>query len=128
MSRFLKFAGLGAFSFALSVGGTAFLVEVIGVDVEVAYATVLACLIAINFLACRYLIFPGQARGFAGQAAQFLVSALGFRGLEYVAFLVLHTLLGAPYVLAIVTVQTISFVTKFLFFDTLVFSASQRPR
>lgn len=124
----MKFASLGAFSLLFGIGATSLLHEVLGASAEVAYAAALTALVAINFLACRYLVFPGQRQRFSVQATQYLVSALGFRGLEYLAFLMLHTVFGAPYLRAIIVIQIVSFVAKFLFFDCLVFAVSERSR
>lgn len=114
-------AVMSGVSFVVNLGLTHGLHEVLGASAELAFLISLATVMVMNFLACRYFIFDAREGDFRGQAVRFLMSALLFRGVEYLAFLVIHTWLGVHYLLAIAGVLGASFVTKFLFFGRFVF-------
>jgi putative flippase GtrA len=122
MSRMARFAVMGAAGFGLNIGLTVLLHEVLGAPEELAFAVALAVVFAFSFVTSRYLIFEGAAGGDPRkQLVKFAVSNAGFRVAEYVGFLVLHTILGLPYLLAIVAVLAFSFLTKFFTYSTVVF-------
>ena len=66
-----------------------------------------------NFLLMRYYVFDGRGRAFRAQAIQYTLSAIGFRGAEYVGFLVIHSGFKADYRLTIVVVLIVSLMLKF---------------
>lgn len=115
--RLLRFGALGAASFVVNLGITMTLHDFIGVTAEVAYAVALCTVMVMNFMICRHFVFDARGGSFKAQALQFLVGACMFRGAEYVAFLVFHTLLGLQYVAAIILVQLLAFLGKFVYFS-----------
>lgn len=116
-ARFLRFGALGVASFFANLGITVALHDLLGTSAEVAYAVALVTVMIMNFLLCRYVVFDAGNGSFRAQAVQFLAGACLFRGAEYVGFLVLHSLLGLQYVVAIVVVQVLAFLGKFAYFS-----------
>lgn len=122
MQSLFRFGGAGALSFSINVGLTAFLHEVLGVLEEIAFAISLVVAFIVNFITCRYYVFDGRSGDVRKQLLAHLVLSLFFRGTEYLGFLLLHTVMGLPYLLAVVTVLVVSFAAKFLFYKNVVFS------
>jgi putative flippase GtrA len=120
--RYLLISGL---SFVLNLGLTVALHEVAGLSEELSYAIALVVVLATNFLFLRYYIYPARHGPFFKQLGLFLASSAVFRGLEYVAFLFGHTLLGLPYVPVLVVVQALSVIAKFLYYGLAVFKADK---
>jgi putative flippase GtrA len=117
-----RFAGMGAAGFGLNIAVTVSLHEGLGAPEELAFAVALAAVFVFSFLTSRYLIFAGASHGDPRrQLLKFALSNAGFRAAEYVGFLVLHTMLRLPYLLAIVAVLGFSFLTKFFTYSTVVF-------
>jgi putative flippase GtrA len=113
LGRMGRFAAMGAVGFGLNIAVTVSLHEWLGAPEELAFAVALTS---------RYLIFAGASHGDPRrQLLKFALSNAGFRVAEYVGFLVLHTLLRLPYLLAIVAVLGFSFLTKFFTYSTVVF-------
>jgi len=120
--QILRFAALGAAGFVLNVAITISLHERLGAPEELAFAVALAVVFGFSFVTSRYLIFAGAADGESGkQLLKFAIFSAGFRLSEYLGFLVLHTLLRLPYLLSIVAVLSVSFLTKFFTYSTVVF-------
>jgi putative flippase GtrA len=117
-----RFALLSAQSFGVNLGLTALLHDALGVPAERAFAVALAVVFALNFVGLRYFVHPGQARGAGRQLALFLASSAGFRGLEYAAFLIVHSALRVPYGAAIAAILATSLVAKHFFYKSWVFS------
>jgi putative flippase GtrA len=117
-----RFAAMGAAGFGLNIVITVSLHEGLSAPEELAFAVALAAVFVFSFLTSRYLIFTGASRGDPRkQLLKFGLSNAGFRVAEYVGFLVLHTVLRLPYLLAIVAVLGCSFLTKFFTYSTVVF-------
>ena len=124
LGRFLRFGVLGAVGFGINIAVAVVLTEFFGVSEELSFAIALAVVFCFSFVTSRYLIFAGAAAGDPRkQLAKFAVSSAAFRGAEYVGFLLLHTVLGQPYLLTIVSVLTVSFLTKFVTYSTVVFTS-----
>lgn len=117
-----RFVLLSASSLALNLGLTIGLREGAGVPEEAAFAVALATVLATNFLGLRYFVYPGRGGPFRRQFGAFLASSAGFRGLEYLAFLALHTGLGLPYRPVLVAVLASSFLAKFFYYGAVVFA------
>lgn len=115
------FGLLGLVSFTLNLGLSALFHEVMGASEELAFGISLAVIFAVNFLACRYLIFDAAGGNLAQQLTAFTLSSLVFRGMEYGAFLLLHSLIGMHYLFAIITVLGTSMISKFFFYRGAVF-------
>jgi len=123
LSRLVRFGALGAVGFALNIAVTAVLTEVAGAPAELAFAIALAVVFVFSFLTSRYLIFVGAATGNPRrQLIKFAVSSAAFRGAEYLGFLLLHTVIGLNYLVAIPAVLGVSFLTKFVAYSTVVFT------
>jgi putative flippase GtrA len=123
----LRFAVFTVISAALNFGLTIGLHEWLGLPEEAAYAIGLAVVFIVNFLGLRYYAFPGRGGRVGTQFAVYAVSSAAFRGAEYLAFLLLHTVLGVHYVVAMIVIQTASFVTKFLYYGRFVFVRRAAP-
>ncbi len=115
------FGLLGLVSFTLNLGLSALLHELLGVSEELSFGVSLMVVFVVNFLACRYLIFDAAGGNLARQLIAFTLSSLAFRGMEYVAFLLLHSLVGVHYLIAITAVLGVSMIGKFLFYRGAVF-------
>jgi putative flippase GtrA len=122
----LRFASAGGASFVINLGGTAFMHELLGVPEEVAFAVALAIAFLVNFLVCRYYVFEGRSGDARRQLVEYLLASLCFRGIEYVGFLLLHTIVGIPYVVAIFIVLLCSFFFKFAFYGKVVFRSGEK--
>ena len=124
VTAFLRFGLVGAGSFTLILGLTIGLHEGVGIGEEGAFGVGLGAALVLNFWACRHFVFEGAAKGAAGrQFLLFVGSSVGFRGLEYVAFLGLHTVGGIQYILASLTILCTSMLLKFLYYRRVVFPA-----
>lgn len=124
LGRLLKFGVLGAVGFGINIAVTVVLTEVLGVSEELSFATGLAVVFIFSFITSRYLIFAGAATGDPRkQLVSFALSSAAFRGAEYVGFLLLHTVSGLSYLLTIVVVLGVSFLTKFITYSTVVFTS-----
>jgi putative flippase GtrA len=115
------FGLLGLVSFTLNLGLSALLHEVLGASEELSFGISLAVVFAVNFLACRYIIFDAAGGNLVQQLTAFTLSSLAFRGMEYIAFLLLHSLIGIHYLIAIITVLGVSMISKFFFYRSTVF-------
>jgi putative flippase GtrA len=118
----IRFGTFGSVTFGANIGLTAILHEGLGLAAEFAFAFSLGIVLIIGFVGCRYVIFEAASEGNAKhQAFLFLLSSFGFRGAEYLTFLLLHTLLGVYYLTAIVASLILSFFAKFFFYRHVVF-------
>lgn len=81
----------------------------------------LATSLVVNFNVMRYFVFRGTQQPLLRQFGQFLASSGVFRGLEYVAFLVVNAVFQVHYLLALLLVLGTSFGLKFVVYDTWVF-------
>lgn len=121
--RLGRYAALSVASGALNVGLTAACHHLAGLGEEASYAIALACVFAVNFAAMRQWVYR-DTRHRHDAGAQLLKCALvsaGVRTAEWLAFVVLHTLLGMYYLVAIAAIMVGSFAMKFLLYDRLVF-------
>lgn len=122
VGRMARFGAMGAVGFAFNIAVTVALHEWVGAPEEFAFAVALAVVFVFSFVTSRYLIFAGASYGDAKkQLLKFALSNAGFRVAEYVGFLVIHSVLGVPYLVAIVAVLGCSFVTKFFTYNAVVF-------
>jgi putative flippase GtrA len=107
---------VSAFCFVLNMGTLITLVESFAVDEELAFATSQIVIFFTSFVLLRYYVYDSRRSGIGGQFAAYAVSALTFRGCEYLAFLVLHTWLGGEYRLCAVGILATSTLVKFLYY------------
>jgi putative flippase GtrA len=128
LTSLIRFIALSGLSFSLTVGLTAALHEVSGIAEELAYASTIIVAFFVNFLCMRYWVSISVHRPVKRQLGEFAVATAGFRGAEYSAFLLVHTVLEVHYLIAIVSIQFVSFVVKFVFYRAFVFrSADSAP-
>ncbi len=118
----VKFLFLGIASFVLTLVATAFFHEVIRFSEETAYLIAIIIAFICNFFGARFYVFESRSKPLLKQFVQFVGSSLFFRGAEYLAFILLHTVMGVYYLLATCIVMTVSFVCKYLFYRTRVFN------
>ena len=119
-----RFGVMTVLSFAVNVGGAALLFGPIGLPEEVAYALSLIAVLVMNFALMRWWVFPLPADDrptVRSQVVGYLASAAGFRGAEYVAFLLLHSWLGLPPLPTILGVSIVSLAAKFAFYSGRIF-------
>ena len=129
LARATRFVGLGGVSFAVNVGLTVLLTERLRLAPEGALAISILVVFTMNFLACRYFVFDGRSQDFRRQLLLFAMASGGFRGAEYLAFVVCHRLLGIQYVVALVGILVVSTMVKFFVYQRVVFTgpAVDRP-
>jgi putative flippase GtrA len=111
--RFLQVSGL---SFLVNLGMTIFIHEVLGISAEAAFAIALIAVFVMNFYTLRYYVYQGQNRPAGRQFLEYTSSTLGFRGLEYLAFLLFYTWYGYEYRLVLIIVLVCSTIMKFLWY------------
>lgn len=121
----IRFLNNSALSFVVNLGLTVFIREFLGAPAEVSFAIALVIVFTMNFFTLRYYVYQGEVKPWREQFAIYTGSAATFRGLEYVAFLLLHTWLGIDYRFVIVAILIVSSIVKF-FWYRLVFN-SQTP-
>lgn len=114
---------MGSVGFLLNIGITAFAHELLGATEELAFAIALAMVFAFHFLSGRYVIYGASDGDPKRQLLRYALASGGFRGAEYVGFLVLHTAAGLPYLAAAMVVLGASFIVKFFFYGRVVFTA-----
>ncbi len=120
--RFVLISGL---SFVVNLGVTIVLHEVCGAPEEMAFAIALITVFFMNFFAMRHYIYSGTKGSLGQQFVVYAGSALGFRGLEYVAFIVVHSWLGLDYRVTVIGIIATAAVIKFLYYR-LVFERGMR--
>lgn len=120
-----RYTQLAVFSAALNLGLPVLLHEWIGLSERVAVALSLTTAFVVNFAVARGYVF--RAGGPMGpQVLRFAAASAGFRVAEYAGFLLLHTILGLHYVLALGAVLVVSFGVKFVFYRAFVFAPVER--
>jgi len=127
LRQVLRYAVVSGLSAAITLGVPIVLHEAAGLGEEAAVAIALAAAFVVNFALFRAYVFATEG-GMADQLVRFALVRLAMRGGEYVFFLLLHTLFGLYYVLALLVVLAVSTVVKFLVDRTLVFRDSEPLR
>lgn len=121
LRKLAAYGGMSALSFAVNLGLTVFLHEVVRAPAEAAYAAALVVVFVMNFMISRHMVFRAASGDPVRQGVVFLVSALSFRGVEYLLFLLLHTVLGVWYVAAVIGISVPMTLVKFVFHGKVVF-------
>ena len=116
--RYLLMTGLSA---GITLGLPILLHEGFDVNEEIAVSLALGTSFLINFVTIRVFVFRsiGAPRT---ELLRFGLTSAGFRIVEYLLFLCLHTLLDLFYVLALGIVLVVSLALKFYCYRVLVFS------
>jgi putative flippase GtrA len=122
--RYLLLSGL---SFGGNLGLTVLLHEWIGLSSLVAVPIAMVFVTLLNFVTLKLFIFNHGEQGWAKQLGGFVASIAAFRVTEYAAFVVIHGLLGTPYVIAYASILTASAVCKFLFLRNILFAGPRPP-
>lgn len=120
--RAIRFGILSAVSFLGNLGITHTLTDRVGAPAELAFAVSIVVIFFVNFACCRWFVFQASDQSITTQLAAFLSSSICFRGIEYVAFLCLHSVLQIHYLIATVMVLIVGFAAKFLFYNRFVFA------
>ncbi len=123
----LRYAQISCLSFAVNLGLTVFLHEVLGVAEEAAVACALVVVFVMNFVAMRVYIYHARHTALWQQFLAYSGSALAFRAVEYTAFLVGHTWLRGDYRLVVALITVIAAVIKFVYYRVLFERHAERP-
>lgn len=120
--RLMRFAAGGVLSSCLALSVTALLHEVLHVGESIAAGCGLGAALVVNFFFLRHVVFMGGKSPPTRQFLAFLASSGMFRGIEYLAFLVINGIFGVQYLIALVLVLGASFGLKFVFYDRVIFA------
>lgn len=119
---FIRYLFVTGLSFVTNFGLTVLLTEVVNLPEELSFAVALMVVFFLNFFLMRHYIYTGCEGSTKRQFIMYAFSAIGFRGTEYVAFLMIHTWLGVQYAVAIIGIQVWSSIVKFFYYGGLVFT------
>ena len=114
--RLFRFAQMSVGSFAVMFGSTVALHEWCGLPEEASFAIALVVVFVMNFMIMRYYVYSGRAGNVKRQFALYVVSAIGFRTFEYLAFLGLLYSLDADYRLIVIAVTLVAAFVKFIYY------------
>lgn len=120
--RFVRFGLTSGLSFMINLGLTALLHEVVALSEEWAFAISLASVFLMNFLLLRHYVFDASSGDPRRQIALTAISSATFRGMEYLGFLLVHTMMSVHYLLAVGLVLGVSFLLKFFYYGNVVFA------
>ena len=109
----------------IHLGLTCLLHELLSVPEKIAVATAYVVVLVVNFVLKRFYVFKAKDGRARRQLLLYTVSSVVFRGLEYSAFLLLFDLFNIQYLIANASVLVVSFVIKFFYYGTVVFT---RPK
>ena len=121
LMRLLRFGSGAAISFGGTLAVTFVATEGLHLREEVSFALAVVIMFFVNFAYLRYVVFPAGAKPWRAQMYGFFVASVGFRGAEYLAFLILLNVLHVHYMLSVALVLGLSFLVKFQVFDKHVF-------
>lgn len=114
-------------SFALNLGLTTIMHEWLMISEEVSFLVALILVTTTNFFLSRHFVYQASSGSIGKQFKNFILSIIGFRAGEYLAYLMLVSYLDVQYQLAIAAVLVISFILKYLFFGRYVFTEGPVP-
>lgn len=118
-ARIARYILVGLCGLVVSVGVTAFLREVADLSVEWSFAIALVVVFLLHFAANALFVYRSGADRHI--FARYVVTALGFRSLDFLLFKALLDLASLDYPLAIVLAILISNSVKFLVYANYVF-------
>lgn len=110
--EFIRYAMASALSAVASFSIPLFLVEVVGLAALLAVGISFFLVFCMNFLTMRLFVFK-SSNSRKEELARFAAVSLAFRGSEYVAFSLLHVVLGMHYLVALALVLGVSLLAKF---------------
>jgi len=115
VGQLFRFGVATGLSAMVSLGVPAFLHEILGVEQKLAVAAGQVSVLLLNFVTIRMFVFRGSGSG-RGDFLRYLGSAAAFRGLEYLAFLLLFELVGLFYLTALLITLGTSTLIKFAWY------------
>jgi putative flippase GtrA len=121
MMRLLRFGSGAALSFGGTLAVTFVSKEWLALQEEFSFAIAVVVMFFVNFFYLRYVVFLSTHMSWLSQMRDFLVASIGFRVVEYLAFLLLLNVFHLHYMLSVVCVLAVSFLVKFQLFDRHVF-------
>ncbi len=110
---------------ATSLSVTAFCHEILGLEEQASYGIALVIAFFVAFHLMRHYVCKVGEGYFWRQMRGFFVSALIFRPLEYISFGLIYEALGFHYLFTVILVNGTSFVLKFFYYKTLVFTTPE---
>ena len=119
-----RYSLLAAISAVMTLGLPVAFHEWLGIGERTAVALALAIAFVVNFVGAKSYVFKSTG-ALGAQLLRYAAANAGFRVAEYMAFIVLHTAIGLFYVLALGLVLVTSFVVKFVFYRTFVFTSAE---
>ena len=121
-----RFAVSAAAGFGMGIFWAWLFHEKVGWSEELAVALSILAVSIQNFLVFLNYVFKPKRRMKSNVlAAGFVLSIIGFRGVEYLIFLLLHTLMGFQYLVVLVVVRAGLTTLKFLFYRNTLFADQQ---
>jgi len=124
----LRFGFLTAASFAVNLGLTVLFHEGLMLPEELAFGLALIIVFMLNFIGCRHFVFENTNDTIGRQFVLFLGTSIGFRGAEFMAFLILHTAMRVQYVTAIISIKCLATAAKFIWCRNVVFASRHREK
>jgi len=121
LEALLRYGLMSVNSFVINFGLTFSLHEFLALPEELAFAIGLITMLVINFVGFRYYVFKASAETAPQQMMRFFLTALGFRSSEYLTFMLVHTIMGVDYRVAVVGILALSTIAKFFCYRLLVF-------
>ena len=92
---------------------------------ELACAVALIVVFTGNYFLQRYYVYQAKEGDPRRQLLLYFLSSLGFRGAEYLTFLLVYNVFEVQYLVAYVGVLLVSFMIKFFYYGNLVFKGSR---
>jgi putative flippase GtrA len=121
---FLRYCVGAVVSFGMSLGLTWFLHDIALLSPELAFAAALVVVHVLNFFINRHYIYQAATGSALQQLWKFTGSAAVFRAAAYLGFLLLHSVMGIPYLVTAAAVLGLQFLGKFFFYGSKVFLAA----
>ena len=122
MAQLVRFGMATGLSAIVSFGLPIALHELLNVEQKVAVGISQASVLLVNFLTLRIFVFR-SSRSVRGDIVRYAASAVAFRGLEYLSFLLLFEFGGLYYITALFITLVVSTFFKFVWYRFL-FGAS----
>lgn len=125
---FFRFCVMTAIAFGIHIGLPPLLHEVFHLSEELACAVALVVVFTGNYFLQRYYVYQAKEGDPRRQLLLYFLSSLGFRGAEYVTFLLVYNVLEVQYLVAYVGVLLVSFMIKFFYYGKFVFKGSRSDK
>jgi len=126
LGQVVRFGVMTGMSASVTIGLPIILHELFGVTPQHAAAVAFLIAFLLNFVSLRRLVFR-SSHGAGRDLLTFIASSLVFRGIEYVAFLLLTTVAHIHYVIALMGVLTLSTLAKFVWYRRIMHRPAAAP-